>query len=149
MLTYSIYRINFTFVQFSRGAECNQAIMLITDGAPETYESVFNEYNKDKMVRLFTYVIGRDITQIDEVYWMACHNRGYYAQVANLAEVREQVQQYIPVMSRPLVLSEGRIFSWTPVYADASVSLVFRARAVVQFVLLRSTNSLIGYGMNE
>lgn len=46
---------------------------------------------------------------------------GYYAQVANLAEVREQVQQYIPVMSRPLVLSGQRIFTWTPVYTPYSV----------------------------
>lgn len=49
---------------------------------------------------------------------------GYYAQVANLAEVREQVQQYIPVMSRPLVLSGTRIFTWTPVYTAYSVSKV-------------------------
>lgn len=55
---------------------CNQAIMLITDGAPETYEPLFKEYNADKSVRIFTYVIGRDVTQIKEVNWMACNNKG-------------------------------------------------------------------------
>ncbi|XP_017478529.1 PREDICTED: voltage-dependent calcium channel subunit alpha-2/delta-3-like [Rhagoletis zephyria] len=103
-----------------KGALCNQAIMLITDGAPETYEPLFKEYNADKSVRIFTYVIGRDVTQIKEVNWMACNNKGFYAQVANLAEVREQVHQYIPVMSRPLVLSGARIFTWTPVYTAYS-----------------------------
>lgn len=98
--------------------------MLITDGAPETYESVFQEYNANASVRLFTYVIGRDVTQIHEVFWIACHNQGYYAQIANRAEVREQVQQYIPVMSRPLVLSDSRIFTWTSVYAHVSENLL-------------------------
>lgn len=90
--------------------------MLITDGASETFEKVFLEHNPDKHIRVFTYVIGREVTQIQEVYWMACANRGYYAQVANLAEVREQVQQYIPVMSRPMVLQGKRTFTYTPVY---------------------------------
>ena len=40
--------------------------------------------------------------------------------MANLAEVREQVQNYIPVMSRPLVLSNSRIYEWTPVYTAIS-----------------------------
>lgn len=95
--------------------------MLITDGAPETYEKIFHKYNSDQMIRMFTYVIGREVTQTKEVFGMACNNKGFYAQVANLAEVREQVQHYIPVMSRPLVLTANRIYSWTPVYAQASV----------------------------
>lgn len=107
-----------------KGALCNQAIMLITDGAPETYDHIFKEYNANATVRLFTYVIGRDITQIHEVHWMACHNRGYYAQVANLAEVREQVMQYVPIMSRPMVLSNTRASTWTPVYAHVSENLL-------------------------
>jgi len=28
-----------------RGAQCNRAIMLITDGAPDTYEDIFAKYN--------------------------------------------------------------------------------------------------------
>ncbi|KPM02256.1 hypothetical protein QR98_0006650 [Sarcoptes scabiei] len=94
--------------------------MLISDGAPETFENVFLKYNPNAKIRVFTYVIGREVTQIQEVYWMACNNRGFYAQVSNLAEVREQVQQYIPIMSRPLVLSAQRSFAWTPVYAPVS-----------------------------
>lgn len=59
-----------------KGAQCNQAIMLITDGAPDTYEAMFKQYNPESLVRVFTYVIGREVTQITEVYWMACNNRG-------------------------------------------------------------------------
>jgi len=36
----------------SRGAQCNRAIMIITDGAPDTYEDIFAKYNwPDKDVR--------------------------------------------------------------------------------------------------
>ncbi|XP_027206254.2 voltage-dependent calcium channel subunit alpha-2/delta-3-like isoform X2 [Dermatophagoides pteronyssinus] len=112
----------FTILQkFNRsgyGSQCNQAIMLITDGAPGTYEDVFRQFNWPNIpVRVFTYLIGQDATSHNEVYWMACHNRGYYTHVMNRAEVHEQVQKYIPVMSRPIVLSGERVFSWTPIYA--------------------------------
>ncbi|KAH9520918.1 Voltage-dependent calcium channel subunit alpha-2/delta-4 [Dermatophagoides farinae] len=112
----------FTILQrFNRsgdGSQCNQAIMLITDGAPGTYEDVFRQFNWPNIpVRVFTYLIGQDVTSHSEVYWMACHNRGYYTHVMNRAEVHEQVQKYIPVMSRPIVLSGERVFSWTPIYA--------------------------------
>lgn len=59
------------------GAMCNQAIMLITDGAPERYESVFKLYNgREKRVRVFTYLIGRDVTDREATEWMACENKG-------------------------------------------------------------------------
>lgn len=60
------------------GSQCNQAIMLITDGAPSTYEEIFQQYNWPNInVRVFTYLIGREVTENKEVYWMACENRGF------------------------------------------------------------------------
>lgn len=117
----------FTFLQKSNrsglGSQCNQAIMLITDGAPGTYEETFKQFNWPNIpVRVFTYLIGHDVTSHTEVYWMACHNRGYYTHVMSKAEVHEQVQKYIPVMSRPIVLSGERIFSWTSIYAPTYYS---------------------------
>lgn len=106
---------------------CNQAIMLVTDGAPDNYEEIFQRYNWPRInIRVFTYLVGREVIETKEVNWMACHNRGYYTHVANLAEVREQVQMYMPVMARPLVLTGDalRPFTWTPVYADVTVSLI-------------------------
>lgn len=97
---------------------CNQAIMLITDGAMEDFESVFEEFNwpdrrvrtsqtsvhpaitfKSKMlltpaglfpetftrckqvclcvqVRVFTYLIGREMTFAQTTKWIACNNKG-------------------------------------------------------------------------
>jgi hypothetical protein len=47
---------------------------------------------------------------------------GYYVHLSTLAEVREQVLNYIQVMARPMVLhrTEHPVI-WTPVYADITV----------------------------
>ena len=53
---------------------------------------------------------------------MACENKGYFTHVTTLAEVKEQVLKYIPVMARPLVLlREKHPIRWTGVYADIEV----------------------------
>ncbi|XP_031833881.1 voltage-dependent calcium channel subunit straightjacket isoform X2 [Nomia melanderi] len=111
------------------GARCNQAIMLITDGVPYNYKEIFETYNwrdnqdepfkADMPVRMFTYLIGREVADVREVQWMACANRGYFVHLCTLAEVREQVLKYVPVMARPLVLGRSdHPTIWTPVYAD-------------------------------
>uniref|UniRef100_T1II77 VWFA domain-containing protein n=1 Tax=Strigamia maritima TaxID=126957 RepID=T1II77_STRMM len=54
------------------GAQCNQAIMIITDGAPDQNEDVFITYNQPQ----------RQVS--------------YYTHVTTKAEVKEQVEKYIP-----------------------------------------------------
>ena len=70
--------------------------------------------------------------------WIACENKGdiitsnyevqiytsigYFAHVTTMAEVKEQVLKYIPVMARPLVLyRKDHPVKWTGVYADIEV----------------------------
>ena len=108
-----------------QGAEANQAIMLVTDGVPYTYETIFQEYNQPLIpVRVFTYLIGREISDLQAAKWMACENKGYFTHVTTLAEVKEQVLKYIPVMARPLVLfREQHPVRWTGVYADIEVCI--------------------------
>ncbi|XP_071635813.1 voltage-dependent calcium channel subunit straightjacket isoform X2 [Temnothorax longispinosus] len=113
-----------------KGARCNQAIMLITDGVPYNYKEIFEEYNwkglddpskADMPVRVFTYLIGREVADVREVQWMACANRGFYVHLCTPAEVREEVLKYVPVMARPLVLGRtDHPTIWTPVYADVT-----------------------------
>lgn len=110
----------------SRGAQCNQAIMIIGDGAPENNQEVFQLHNwRDppyRPVRVFTYLIGKEVANWDDIRWMACENQGYYVHLSDTAEVREMVLNYIPVMARPLVLGRhDHPVIWTQVYADLEV----------------------------
>ncbi|KAI4455354.1 voltage-dependent calcium channel subunit alpha-2/delta-related [Holotrichia oblita] len=108
------------------GAQCNQAIMLITDGVQYNYKEIFEKYNWQNRpfmpVRVFTYLIGSEVSDVREVKWMACANQGYYVHLSTYAEVREEVLQYIPVMARPMVLNPKQrpVPTWSPVYADVT-----------------------------
>jgi voltage-dependent calcium channel alpha-2/delta-3 len=100
--------------------------MLVTDGVQDNYMQIFKDYNWDDLpfvnVRVFTYLIGREVSDVREVKWMACANRGYYVHLSTYAEVREEVLQYIPVMARPMVLNATQKPNptWSPVYADVT-----------------------------
>ncbi|CAH0548636.1 unnamed protein product [Brassicogethes aeneus] len=108
------------------GANCNQAIMLVTDGVQYNFKEIFEKYNWGNLpfmnVRVFTYLIGREVSDVREVKWMACANQGYYVHLSTYAEVREEVLQYIPVMARPMVLNANQKPNptWSPVYADVT-----------------------------
>ncbi|KAI8438775.1 hypothetical protein MSG28_011164 [Choristoneura fumiferana] len=99
-----IYRNN------SGGANCNQAIMLVTDGVPYNYKELFEKYN---------WKYDTPVADVREVKWMACANRGFYVHLSTLAEVRERVLEHVNVLARPLVLQrETHPVVWTPVYAN-------------------------------
>ncbi|XP_067284318.1 voltage-dependent calcium channel subunit alpha-2/delta-4 [Pseudorasbora parva] len=110
-----------------RGSLCNQAIMLITDGAMEDFQKVFEEFNwPDRKVRVFTYLIGRELTFADNVKWIACNNKGYYTHISTLADVQENVMEYLHVLSRPMVINHDHDIIWTEAYMD---SVLFNTQA--------------------
>ncbi|XP_050730030.1 voltage-dependent calcium channel subunit alpha-2/delta-3-like isoform X16 [Eriocheir sinensis] len=115
-------RANSKYNRSGQGSQCNQAIMLVTDGAPYNFEEIFAEYNWPQLhVRVFTYLIGREEKKVRDLSWMACANKGYFVHVTTLAEVREQVLKYIPVMARPMVMYQNEHpHIWTGVYADVA-----------------------------
>uniref|UniRef100_A0A3B3ZXI4 VWFA domain-containing protein n=1 Tax=Periophthalmus magnuspinnatus TaxID=409849 RepID=A0A3B3ZXI4_9GOBI len=105
-----------------QGSMCNQAIMLITDGAMEDFEAVFEEYNwPERRVRVFTYLIGREMTFAQNTKWIACNNK-YYTHISTLADVQENVMEYLHVLSRPMVINHDHDIIWTEAYMDTVLS---------------------------
>ncbi|XP_072256142.1 voltage-dependent calcium channel subunit alpha-2/delta-4 isoform X4 [Pyxicephalus adspersus] len=116
------FKILKEFQEARQGGLCNQAIMLITDGAVEDYEPVFEKYNwPEKRVRMFTYLIGREVTFAQNVKWIACSNKGYYTQISTLADVQENVMEYLHVLSRPMVINHDHDIIWTEAYMDSAL----------------------------
>ena len=102
----------------SENSGCNKIIMVITDGTQEKPEKVFQDFNHipDNQVRIFTFMIGRDMTDTYTVKWMGCSNHGDFYHVATLADVNEHVHEYIPVLSRPSALKNVRESTWSNVF---------------------------------
>uniref|UniRef100_A0A8C3ST92 Calcium voltage-gated channel auxiliary subunit alpha2delta 3 n=1 Tax=Chelydra serpentina TaxID=8475 RepID=A0A8C3ST92_CHESE len=112
------------FNHTGQGSICSQAIMLITDGAVDTYDTIFAKYNwPDRKVRMFTYLIGREAAFADNLKWMACANKGFFTQISTLADVQENVMEYLHVLSRPKVIDQEHDVVWTEAYIDSTVSL--------------------------
>nr|CAD7262603.1 unnamed protein product [Timema shepardi] len=107
-----------------QGSQCNQAIMLLTDGPPYSFTDIFKLYNWPHMpVRVFTYLIGRDSHNAQEMNAMACDNKGYYVRVSSEGEAREKVLNYVSVMARPMVMYQNdHPIQWTPVYTGGKAS---------------------------
>ncbi|KAK3102553.1 hypothetical protein FSP39_012156 [Pinctada imbricata] len=115
---------------------CNKAIMLINDGVPETYDHLFNERNwkHNKTVRVFSFLIGREVQDNSYANWMACANKGYYVHISTIADVQESIQHYMRVLSRPMVISRADHTIWTPLYADYTTEVSSQLTGGLQYV---------------
>jgi voltage-dependent calcium channel alpha-2/delta-4 len=90
--------------------------MIITDGHADDVDSVFAEYNSDKRVRVFSFKIGRDMTNPQEIKDLACKNNGEYYHVVTLTDINEHVYEYISVLSRPMALTGTSETTWSNVF---------------------------------
>uniref|UniRef100_A0A2K6SER8 Calcium voltage-gated channel auxiliary subunit alpha2delta 4 n=1 Tax=Saimiri boliviensis boliviensis TaxID=39432 RepID=A0A2K6SER8_SAIBB len=79
------------FQEAKQGSLCNQAIMLISDGAVEDYQPVFEKYN-----------------------WPDC-------KISTLADTQENVMEYLHVLSRPMVINHDHDIIWTEAYMDSKL----------------------------
>lgn len=99
--------------------------MVITDGSQQNLDYVLSQIDdRDRSVRIFVYLIGREVTDTKSPETIACKNFGYFTHLKDLAEVKEEVQLYVPVLSRPIGLhARDATVVCSSVYADPLVSV--------------------------
>ncbi|XP_031439193.1 voltage-dependent calcium channel subunit alpha-2/delta-1a [Clupea harengus] len=102
-------------------ANCNKIIMLFTDGGEERASEIFEKYNPDKRVRIFTFSVGQHNYDKAPIQWMACTNKGYYYEIPSIGAIRINTQEYLDVLGRPMVKAnqKAKRVQWTNVYMDA------------------------------
>ncbi|GAA6221154.1 voltage-dependent calcium channel subunit alpha-2/delta-1-like [Lates japonicus] len=102
-------------------ANCNQIIMLFTDGGEERVEEIFKEFNPKQEVRIFTFSVGQHNYDKGPIQWMACANKGYYYEIPSIGAIRINTQEYLDVLGRPMVKADKKAkqVQWTNVYLDA------------------------------
>uniref|UniRef100_A0A673I3A4 Voltage-dependent calcium channel subunit alpha-2/delta-1-like n=1 Tax=Sinocyclocheilus rhinocerous TaxID=307959 RepID=A0A673I3A4_9TELE len=102
-------------------ANCNKIIMLFTDGGEDRASEIFEEYNPDKNVRIFTFSVGLHNYDKTPIQWMACNNKGYYYEIPSIGAIRINTQEYLDVLGRPMVKEDKKAknVQWTNIYVDA------------------------------
>ncbi|KAG1953282.1 voltage-dependent calcium channel subunit alpha-2/delta-1a isoform X1 [Pimephales promelas] len=102
-------------------ANCNKIIMLFTDGGEDRASEIFDEYNPEQKVRIFTFSVGQHNYDKTPIQWMACHNKGFYYEIPSIGAIRINTQEYLDVLGRPMVKQDKKAknVQWTNVYVDA------------------------------
>lgn len=104
-------------------ADCQEAIMVLSDGTTSSLHEFFAEHNPKKKVRVFTFAVGPPAESTEALREMACNNRGYFSRIQSVGAVREVSENYIRVLTRPMAKApEANITDhtvWTSVYLDA------------------------------
>ena len=74
---------------------------------------------------MFSFLIGEEAIDFEQVKQIACGNRGFMVHVQNMADVEEKVQHYIRTMSRSIGVHAGDIglddALWSGVYRERLV----------------------------
>lgn len=108
---------------------CNQAIMYISDSIQGNLTDLFEARNRDLQglvpVRVFTYLLGKEPTNVKEMEEIACQNRGDFQHIQTLDEVAEKVLEYVNTIATPLVLQgQKHPPTWTHAFKDVTVRMI-------------------------
>ena len=117
----------------NKGSNCNKLMMIVTDGDLENLDDLLAKLNDDDSIRVFSFLVGGEVISSPNTESIACKNHGYFTHLKDLAEVKEEVQLYVPVLSRSIGL---RIYdpdsklatTFSSIYSDQVVSVAFFKR---------------------
>lgn len=61
---------------------------------------------------------------------------GYYTHVSTLADVQENVMEYLHVLSRPMVINHDHDIIWTEAYMDTVVSRTDQSQSLKEQLII-------------
>ncbi|XP_077970368.1 voltage-dependent calcium channel subunit alpha-2/delta-3-like [Styela clava] len=116
------FNLLLNFHSSGSGSDCYSSIMIITDGATDSYQEVMDTYMNmtKRQIRIFSYLIGADKAYLKPVRDIACNNHGYFHQVESRNDVSEKVLKYLTVMNRPQAIKGDHHTIWTKPYYDTT-----------------------------
>ncbi|KAK3750857.1 hypothetical protein QZH41_020241, partial [Actinostola sp. cb2023] len=104
-------------------SNCQQAIMIFSDGTTNNLKEFFNTNNPKAMIRVFTYPVGPPAERTTAMLQMSRQNRGYFKRIQSVGAVRSVSESYIHVLSRPMARAPKENVTkstvWTGAYLDA------------------------------
>lgn len=100
-------------------SNCNQVILIITDGQQKNdleVANVFAKWNANKRSRVFSFKIGADSKNLDAMKKLACGNNGEFYHIVSSDSINEQVTKYVAVLSQPMALMGVHQTRWSSVF---------------------------------
>lgn len=96
-------------------------------------------------VRFFSFLVGEEATDFEQVRWMACNNRGFMVHISNLADIQEKIQHYVRVLSQPISHQAGNINQesavWSSIARERMVRSFYCGKVTYFYGLLRKKSS--------
>lgn len=101
----------------------------------------FSNINKT-IITVFIHVFYHVVNYIQSGTHSTCvFSPGYYTHVSTLADVQENVMEYLHVLSRPMVINHDHDIIWTEAYMDSvvsvSVKLLFQCLSLFLFFFVK------------
>lgn len=103
----------------SARSNCNQVILVITDGQQKNDMEVANvlaKWNANKRSRVFSFKIGSDSKNLDIMKQLACGNNGEFYHIISSDSINEHVSKYVAVVSQPMALMGAHETRWSSVF---------------------------------
>ncbi|CAK8690513.1 unnamed protein product [Clavelina lepadiformis] len=137
------------FHRRDEGSNCGSILMIVSDGAPENFEYIFEKHrSSDFQIRVFSYLVGYEKGYLAPLRQMACNNHGYFTQLRSRNGVDEQVLLHTTVLNRPLAFDHDHHVIWTKAYYSAKTddmeSSLVSTVAIPVYRNINGTSNLLG-----
>lgn len=100
----------------------DQGVLLLLIQGPKSRNKIKIILNQHKAQRNSIFICFPSLIFVHMSVHVFVHLAGYYTHISTLADVQENVMEYLHVLSRPMVINHDHDIIWTEAYMDSVVS---------------------------